>query len=79
MEQMLSRAGGLNRGAKIVMVGYWLMLTLSRPPQVTMPTTPHISATTAIQRTPRGTGARWECGEQMLSRAGGLNRIDSVT
>ena len=33
-----------------------------------------ISATRAIQLTPRSTGERWECGEQMLSRAGGLNR-----
>jgi hypothetical protein len=37
-------------------------------------TTLRISATAVIQLAPRSTGERWEGGEQMLSRAGGLNR-----
>jgi hypothetical protein len=43
-----------------------------------MPTTPRISATAAIQLAPRSTGERWACGEQMLSRDGGLNRAAST-
>ncbi len=44
------------------------------PSRGTIPTTPRNSTTAAIQLAPRSTGARWECGEQMLSPDRGLNR-----
>ena len=75
---MLSRVGGLNRRALTIWDRVLANFDSPRPPQVTIPTTPRISATAAIQLAPRSTGARWRCGEQVLSRAGGLNRAAST-